>query len=74
MAVDKQGGLYVVDQFNKRVLKLPPGSSAVSQLPFGDPFAPHGIAVGDQGDVYVVDFHNRVLKLPAGYQPTELAH
>lgn len=72
MAVDRSNSVYITDLNNNRVLRLTAGSNTVSLLPFGDLFAPYGIAVGPQDDVYVVDFHNRVLKLAAGYQPTVL--
>ena len=50
---------------NNRVLRLAAGSDTPSTLPFVDLFFPSGVAVDTADNVYVADFHNRVLKLPA---------
>lgn len=77
-AKDAAGNLYVLDTYNNRVQKFPPGStsaangttvaggngagSAANQLN-----NPYGMCVSAAGDVYVSDFNNnRVQKFPAG--------
>jgi serine/threonine protein kinase, bacterial len=48
------------------VLKLAPGASAPTVLPFTGLNEPGDVAVDTRGNVYVVDDNNfRVLKLPA---------
>ncbi|MCV7164831.1 hypothetical protein [Mycobacterium stomatepiae] len=74
VAVDQSKNVYVTDLNNNRVLKLAAGSNAVSSLPFTNLVAPFELAVSGRGDVYVIDFHNRVLKLAAGYQPIALGN
>jgi hypothetical protein len=49
---------------DNRVLRLAAGSDTQSTLPFVDLFFPYGVAVHTAHNVYVADFHNRVLKLP----------
>ena len=75
VAVDGAGNVYVTDEFNGRVLKLPAGSTTQVELPFTGVKVPTGVAVDTAGDVYVTDYettnafsakNNRVLKLPAG--------
>ncbi|OOK76173.1 NHL repeat family protein [Mycobacterium kansasii] len=63
MAVDHNGGVYVTDLNNNRVLKLAAGSNTPSTLPFTDLNFPYGVAVDNAGNVYVTDFHKRVVKL-----------
>jgi DNA-binding beta-propeller fold protein YncE len=74
LAVDSAHGLYVVDQYNHRVLNLPVGSDTPAELPFTGLREPHDVAVDNSGNVYVVDYkNNRVLKLRAGSDtPDEL--
>src|SRR5262249_13450371 len=61
------GAVYVVDNSNRRVLKLPAGSDISVELPFSGLKDPLGVAVDTGGAVYVTDNSaNRVLKLPAG--------
>jgi serine/threonine-protein kinase len=55
---------YVADFGNKRVLRLPAGSSAQQVLPFTGLNTPYGVAVDAAGTLYVAD-NNRVVKLPA---------
>jgi serine/threonine-protein kinase len=71
VAVDAAGNVYVTDNRNNRVLRLPAGTNGTgSHLTHADPVelplnvqAPSNVAV-IAGDVYVTD-NSRVLKLPA---------
>jgi serine/threonine-protein kinase len=48
-------------------LKLPPGASNPTPLPFTDLKQPTGVAVDAGGNLYITDFgSNRVLKLSPG--------
>jgi serine/threonine protein kinase, bacterial len=66
VAVDRAGNLYVTDANNKRVLKLPAGSSTPTVLPFTGLSRPTGVAVDASGNLYVTDEQTpgQVLKLP----------
>ena len=76
LAVDSAGGVYVVDELGRQVLRLAAGSTTQSVLPIKAPSPdnpsvmtayPAGVAVDSAGDVYVADSDNdRVLKLAAG--------
>jgi uncharacterized RDD family membrane protein YckC/streptogramin lyase len=67
VAVDTTGAVYVVDQNNNRVLKLPAGATTPTTLPFTGLNKPSAVAVDTTGAVYVADSGaSRVLKLPAG--------
>ncbi|KZS72797.1 hypothetical protein A4G29_10760 [Mycobacterium kansasii] len=63
VAVDRNGGVYLTDLNNNRVLKPEAGSNTPSTLPFTDLNFPYGVAVDDAGNVYVTDLHKRVVKL-----------
>jgi hypothetical protein len=66
VAVDSAGNVYVTDDDNNRVLKLPAGSNTPIKLPFTGLNRPQGVAVDSAGNVYVTDAgNNRALKLPA---------
>jgi serine/threonine protein kinase, bacterial len=65
VAVDTVGTVYITDNTNSRVLKLPAGSNTPVELPFTGLNGPEGVAVDTAGNVYVTDYgNNRVLKLP----------
>jgi serine/threonine-protein kinase len=67
MAVDGAGTVYITNTGNNRVLKLPAGVTAPTELPFTGLNGPRGVAVDTAGTVYITDTgNNRVLKLPAG--------
>ncbi|BBZ12133.1 serine/threonine-protein kinase PknD [Mycobacterium branderi] len=67
VALDHAGNVYVTNQgMYGRVVKLAPGSSSPSVLPFTGLYEPQGVAVDGNGAVYVSDFNNRVVKLDAG--------
>jgi DNA-binding beta-propeller fold protein YncE len=68
VAVDAAGNLYVPDRNGQRILKLAPGSTSPTTLPFGAGLSwPVGVAVDAAGTVYVADSrNNRVLKLTVG--------
>ncbi|WAC89721.1 serine/threonine-protein kinase PknD [Mycobacterium sp. Aquia_213] len=72
--VDTSGNVYVADDANNRVLKLPAGSSTAIELPFPGLNSPEGVAADNAGNLYVADTNNnRVLKLAAGSNtPIEL--
>jgi hypothetical protein len=67
-AVTSAGDLYVIDNPNKRVLMVPAGSNDGTALPFRGLNGPHAVAVGANGDVYVVDNSGfgQVVKLAEG--------
>ena len=66
VAVDFVGNVYITDEGNRRVLKLPAGSNTQVELPFTGLHDPWGVAVDTDGNVYIADDANRrVLKLPA---------
>jgi serine/threonine protein kinase, bacterial len=67
VAVDPAGAVYVTNQgMYGRVVKLAPGSSTPTVLPFTGLYQPQAVAVDSAGTVYVTDFNNRVVMLPAG--------
>ncbi|SRX93657.1 Transmembrane serine/threonine-protein kinase D PknD (protein kinase D) (STPK D) [Mycobacterium tuberculosis H37Rv] [Mycobacterium shimoidei] len=67
VALDSAGNVYVTNQgMYGRVVKLAPGSTTPSVLPFTGLYEPQGLAVDAAGAVYVTDFNNRVVKLAAG--------
>ena len=76
LAVDSAGGVYVVDELARQVLRLAAGSTSLSVLPIQAPSPnnpsvmtayPAGVAVDGAGDVYFTDSDNdRVLKLATG--------
>ncbi len=73
LAVDSAGSLYVADNGNNRVQKLPAGSATQEVLPFTDLNSPEGVAVDSTGVVYVTDAgNNRVVKLAAGSSGQEV--
>lgn len=82
VAVDAKGSVYVIDGHTDEVLKLAPGHTSQTVLPFtgldlcdNDIDASiDGIAVDGAGDVFITDScHQRVLKLAAGSNtPIEL--
>jgi serine/threonine protein kinase, bacterial len=73
VAVDSAGTLYGTDGINRRVLKLPAGSSTPDVLRISGLGSPSAVAVDSAGTLYVAELGNRVLKLPAGSStPDEL--
>lgn len=75
MAVDASGNLYIADKGDVwtgagGVLKLTPGESQPSTLPFSGATAPCGVTIDPKGTVFVIEpcanAYGSVLKLPAG--------
>ncbi len=55
----------MADLNNNRVVRLDAATHEQTVLPFDDLFSPTDVAVDNHGSVYVIDYHDRVLKLPA---------
>src|SRR6516164_3474571 len=55
LAVDGVGDVYVTDEVNNRVLKLPAGSNTQVELPFTRPTYLGGPAVDTADNVYITD-------------------
>src|SRR5574337_943531 len=67
VALDGDDNVYITSQgMYGRVVKLAPGSSKPTVLPFNGLYQPQSLAVDSAGAVYVSDFNNRVVKLAAG--------
>lgn len=67
VAVNSAGDVFVTNQgMYGRVVKLAPGSSTPTVLPFTGLYQPQDVAVDSAGTVYVTDFNHRVVTLPAG--------
>jgi len=76
VAVDATGNLYIVDEREwGRVVKLAPGASSPTVLPFNGIRKPRSPASDHAGSVYVTNYlNNRVLKLAAGPTPQSSCH
>ncbi|WP_443677357.1 hypothetical protein [Mycobacterium szulgai] len=55
--------MYVTDSGNNRTLKLPPGSSKQEVLPFKGLNYPWGLAVDNNGTVYVGGRNDQIVAL-----------
>jgi hypothetical protein len=88
IAVDGQGNVYISDYNDYRVRKVSPGGTITTFAGTGIPgssgdggpatsarlYAPSGVAVDGQGNVYIVDSYNqRVRKVSAGGTITTIA-
>jgi DNA-binding beta-propeller fold protein YncE len=58
VAVDVNGGVYVTDSGNNRVVKLAPNSYTQSVPPFTGLNNPVGVSAQNYGDLYVTDANN----------------
>ena len=61
VAVDRGGNVYVADEYNEEVKKIPAGcvsSSCVTNLASGSFSMPYSVAVDESGNVFVVDYNS----------------
>jgi len=66
VAMDAAGNIYIADEGNNAIKKIPVGGGAVTTLGSGFS-APSGVAVDAAGNIYVADQGNNVVKkIPAG--------
>ena len=66
VAVDAAGDVFVADNGNQRVVKVPADGSPATTVGFGLQY-PQGLAVDGAGDVFIADNNrNQVVEVPAG--------
>lgn len=63
VAIDRQGNIYVVDNFYHVLLKFDSNGNLLSEIGsegsvYGEFSSPRGVAVNEQGDIFVADTNN----------------
>jgi hypothetical protein len=64
LSVDSNGGVYVADAGNRRLLKINPGGKVDIVFRSEPPFFPNGVVAVPGGDVYILEFG---LTLPSSW-------
>jgi DNA-binding beta-propeller fold protein YncE len=70
LALDQQGNLYLADHTNGCVRKLNPEGQLIAKFgsiggQFGQLYAPVGVGLDPDGNIYVLDLQNRIQKFTA---------
>lgn len=86
MAIDAQGNIYIADTFNNRIRKMAPDGTVSTVAGNGTPgwvddvaanaefYAPAGLAVDSQGNIFVADYgNNRIRKIAPDGKVTTVA-
>lgn len=76
LTVGADGNVYVADYRGRRALKIAPGGKATTLADAGSLFNPVGVALGREGEIYVMDtspFGTRVSSIGSDGKVTRLA-
>ena len=67
VAVDAAGDIFIADNGNSRVVKVPAGGGPQTTVPASGLNDPYGVAADAAGDVFIADSGNgRLVEVPAG--------